>query len=179
MFHWHSGNWISGGLLMLFTTLPSPLRIDNKTSRYFVLFSFIWLVILTFSFKMPLLNSPLMASFCGVCVCVCRLSGTLSWRMWTDVCRQQTARRLNTWALRPSSAMDGLESESTRARAVSGSVQDGAFKPLLCFLTCRSVTLGDYMDEGQKLLLVLIRHFGWILWRDHVTELQASQVCDS
>lgn len=26
--------------------------------------------------------------------------------------------------------------------------------------TGKSMTLGDYMDEGQKLLLVLIRHFG-------------------
>lgn len=43
--------------------------------------------------------------------------------------------------------------------ALSASVPDGAFKPLLCFLTRRSATLADYVDEGQKLLLVLIRHF--------------------
>ena len=40
----------------------------------------------------------------------------------------------------------------------------------------RSVTLGQYLDQGQKLLLVLIRHFGWLPWRDHVAELEASQV---
>lgn len=56
--------------------------------------------------------------------------------------------------------MAGLESESARALAVSASAPDGALKRLLCVVTCRSVTLGDYMEEGQKLLLVLIRHFG-------------------
>uniref|UniRef100_A0A3B4TM56 Selenoprotein L n=1 Tax=Seriola dumerili TaxID=41447 RepID=A0A3B4TM56_SERDU len=32
-----------------------------------------------------------------------------------------------------------------------------------------NVTLGEYLGQGQKLLLVLIRHFG----RDHVAELEA------
>lgn len=47
----------------------------------------------------------------------------------------------------------------------------------LCIL--RSVTLGQYLEQGQKLLLVLIRHYGWLPWRDHVAQLQASQVRDT
>lgn len=43
-----------------------------------------------------------------------------------------------------------------------------------CPCVFRSVTLGHFL--GQKLLLVLIRHFGWLLWRDHVAELEASRV---
>ncbi|KAK2889977.1 hypothetical protein Q8A73_018277 [Channa argus] len=39
----------------------------------------------------------------------------------------------------------------------------------------RSVTLDQYLVRGQKLLLVLIRHFGCLASRDHVAELGVSQ----
>lgn len=40
----------------------------------------------------------------------------------------------------------------------------------------RNVSLGQYLGKGENLLLVLLRHFGWQPWRDHLTELRKSKV---
>lgn len=41
---------------------------------------------------------------------------------------------------------------------------------------CREVTLGRYYGKAESVLLVLIQHFGWLPWRDHVTELEGQKV---
>lgn len=42
--------------------------------------------------------------------------------------------------------------------------------------SCRNVSLSQYLGKGENLLLVLLRHFGWQPWRDHLTELKDSKV---
>lgn len=148
-----------------------------------------------------------------MCVCACRKSGTLSWRVWTKICRQQMCscleeRRPTVWAQKLYSPMEEVEGKfanqawmwctsKNQFRASAGlrwcvlflnwpTWEDhvGFFvpwKPEMCLfivLCCiwRSVTLSQYLGQGQNLLLVLLRHFGWLLWRDHVTELKANQV---
>lgn len=43
-------------------------------------------------------------------------------------------------------------------------------------LFCRAVTLGEYLGDGKKVLLVMIRQFSCLLCRLHLQELQEQQV---
>lgn len=73
---------------------------------------------------------------------VCRVSGTPSWRVWTETCRQQTDssqewRAPTVWALKLHSLMDGVGSEFT-----------------LCLVTVSPL----WSSLGQKCVLLLIKN---------------------
>lgn len=49
-------------------------------------------------------------------------------------------------------------------------------KIVVVLYSFRNVSLGQYLGKEENLLLVLLRHFGWQPWRDHLTELKNSKV---
>ncbi|XP_028997328.1 selenoprotein L isoform X1 [Betta splendens] len=71
-----------------------------------------------------------------------------------------------------------LEAVGTRLQTEDGGAATGSLSPdavLTEALSGRAVTLGRYLGQGHRLLLVLIRHFGCLACRDHVAELLNSQ----
>ncbi|XP_030577583.1 selenoprotein L [Archocentrus centrarchus] len=81
----------------------------------------------------------------------------------------------NEWDSFLESVDEGLQTTDVQ---LSGGNKTDSLSPETLFTDGRSgksVTLGQYLGQGQSLLLVLTRHFGCLLSRDHVTELEACQ----
>lgn len=88
-----------------------------------------------------------------MCVCACRKSGTLSWRVWTKICRQQMCscleeRRPTVWAQKLYSPMEEVEGKFANQ----------------AWMWCTSKN----QFRASAGLRWCVLFFNWPTWEDHV-----------